>query len=90
MYNKPYDKLSVVTSIILSEYKVEKKREIIFILLSYGIKITDNDRLLANLEIDEQIPMSVKYKILLFLRSDILTDIKWYIIDRLITVYKLC
>lgn len=84
MYNKPYDKLSVVTSIILSEYKVEKKLEIIFILLSYGIKLTDHGRLLSNLEIYEQIPMSVKYKILLFLRSDILTDIKWSIINRLI------
>lgn len=88
-YKELHSEYSAITPIILSECaSVKRKRNFISILLSYGFKITDNDRIFANLDVYDSI--LVKNNILFFLSTnDLLSEIKLYIINILIEIYRI-
>ena len=82
---------SAITSVILAEcVTIKEKRKFISILLSYGFKVTENDRLFSKLHLYESTPNMMKNKILLFLKTDdILPEIAYYIINCLINTYEI-
>lgn len=80
---------SAISAVILAELvSIGRKRQFIKILLENDFQITEGDKLLASIEIYDNMPISLKNKIILFLLSDLLKDIKYYIIKLLIDQYN--
>jgi hypothetical protein len=82
---------SALTPLIMAENVSNSlKREYMLILLSYGFKLTENDKLFLYLDVYESIPNITKNMSIIFLMSDImLPEIKKIIITKLISTYNL-
>jgi hypothetical protein len=74
-------KFSAISTILLAFEHIERKKEVIQILLNNEFSITNGDKLLLNLYIFENIPNKIKMNIMEFLKVDLVTDIKMYIVD---------
>lgn len=86
-YSDENTKHSLLTVVILNDTPLPKKRDHTKLLLTHGIKITNGDKLMANLYIFNNIPDYVKENIVLFLLSDLLGDIKLSIMKSVINMY---
>lgn len=80
---------SVISSAVLAEFvPIEQKRLFIEILLSNEFRITHGDRLMASIDIYDQISTNIKFNIVLFLLSDMLRDVKLQVIGLIIEPYN--
>jgi hypothetical protein len=76
---------SAVSAVILAKLvSIRRKRQFIKILLDNNFRITEGDKLLASVELYDNMSISLKNKIILFLLSDLLEDIKHHIIKLII------
>lgn len=88
LYKEGYDNYSILSAVILAK-EVSIENKFVKILLSHGFIPTKKDKLLQKLEIYESIPIDMKNKILLFMQpSDILNELKLYIVKQWIKIYK--
>lgn len=75
--------------VIISDANINRQREFISILLNYGFQISEQSMIFSRLQIYDDISDKIKSNIITFSQTDVLPELKYFIVKLLVDALKL-